>query len=197
MNEPARKLPSFMTVDEFTAWPGDGQGGKYELVDGELRMMSPASTTHNRIQSNLDRRIGNHLDGLGGRCSILVEPAVEIRVRANVNRRVPDLGVTCAPDAPGQIDLPDPILLIEILSPGNKPETWSNIWAYTTIPSVREILIVSSTRIFAQVLRRDSAGAWPREPIPVEADGVLKLESIDLALPLGDAYRGTYLEPVA
>lgn len=191
MNEPLRKLPDTMTAEEFKAWPGDGAGGKYELVDGELRMMSPATTTHGTMQANLSRLIGNHL--LGGRCRVLSEPAVEIRVRADVNRRVPDLGVTCTPDQRGEVELPDPILLVEIMSPGNKADTWSNVWAYTTIPTVREILIVSSTRIFAQLLRRGPDESWPKEAAEIAADGALALETIALTLPLKDAYAGTYL----
>jgi hypothetical protein len=30
----------------------------------------------------------------------------------------------------------DPVRLAEILSPGNEAETWRNVWAYTTIPTV-------------------------------------------------------------
>jgi Uma2 family endonuclease len=57
-----------------------------------------------------------------------------------------------------------PVLIIEILSPSNWPETWTNVWAYTTIPSVREILIVHSTKIGVELLRRDAAGHWPEHP---------------------------------
>ena len=40
----------------------------------------------------------------------------------------------------------DPILLIELLSPGNAKDTRDNVWAYTTISSVREIVIVHTAR---------------------------------------------------
>ena len=60
--------------------------------------------------------------------------------------------------------VPDPVLLIEILSPSNEAQTRANIWAYTTIPSVREILAVHSTRIEAELLRRNPDGSWPEEP---------------------------------
>ena len=47
----------------------------------------------------------------------------------------------------------EPVLLVAILSPSNEAETRANIWAYTTIPSVQELLIVHSTRIEAELLR--------------------------------------------
>ena len=183
-----------MTVDEFIAW-GDGEGGKYQLVDGEVRAMSPASTTHGTIQADLAKWLSNHLDVPGGRCRVLTEPAVQTRIRAKKNMRVPDLGVTCTADAAGQIALPDPLLLIEIMSPGNQKDTWDNVWAYATIPSVREILIVQSTRIEAQLLRRQADGSWPQEPDLILLDGILGLSSIDFSVPLSQVYAKTYLAP--
>jgi Uma2 family endonuclease len=127
------------------------------------------------------------------RCRIVSEPAIATRVRANVNLRVPDLGVTCTPDALGQQTLPDPLLLIEILSPGNASSTWDNVWSYTTIPSVREIVVVHSTRIMAEVLRRDAEGNWPEQPEEVGPGDSLRLDSVGFACPMTDIYAQTHL----
>jgi Uma2 family endonuclease len=186
-----------MTVDEFIAW--DNARGrkhpKYELVDGEARAMAPASNTHGIIQANLAREIGVHLNAPGSKCKVLTEPAVETRISASRNMRIPDLAVNCSPDVAGEIALADPILLIEITSPGNKKDTWSNVWAYTTIPSVKEIVIVESTRIEALLLRRQADGSWPADPEMIGADATLTLTSIDMGLPLVSIYRKTHLAP--
>ena len=55
--------------------------------------------------------------------------------------------------------------MVEILSPTNKTETWTNVWAYTTIPTVKEILILHSVRIRAELLRRDDQNQWPERPL--------------------------------
>ena len=102
-------------------------------------------------------------------------------------------GVTCQPDAPGQIVLPDPVLLVEILSAGNEAETRANVWAYATIPSVHEILIVHSTQVAAELLRRQPDANWPKEPEDIGPGGVLRLEGIDLTCPLTDLYTRTHL----
>lgn len=188
-----RPVPETMTAADFLAWPGDGTGRKYQLVDGELRAMAPASGTHGTIQLQLGRLIGNHLDSGGGRCRPVAAPGVLVRVRADSNVRVPDLGVTCAPDAPGQQTLPDPILLIEILSPGNAADTWDNVWAYTTIPTVREIVVVHSTRVMAEVLRRGTDGHWPEQPADVGSDGRLRLDTIAFDCSLREVYAQTHL----
>jgi len=54
-----------MTADELLAMPNDGN--RYELLRGELRMMSPAGGRHGRIALKLARRIANFAEehGLG------------------------------------------------------------------------------------------------------------------------------------
>lgn len=48
------------TADELLAMPDDGK--RYELVQGELRMMSPAGARHGRIAQKLLRRLGNQVE---------------------------------------------------------------------------------------------------------------------------------------
>ena len=62
-----------------------------------------------------------------------------------------------------------------------------------TIPSVREIVVVHSTRVLAGVLRRGVDGYWPEEPEQIGADAMLRLESIGVAFPLREAYAQTHL----
>ena len=193
MQDVLDRLPSAMTVAEFLDWPGDGTGRKFQLVDGELRAMSPGSATHGTIQMTLGRLIGNALVAAGGQCRVVAEPGIATHIRAQANLRVPDLGISSIADAPGQRTLPDPIVLVEILSPGNAKDTWDNVWAYTTIPSVREIAVVHSARVLAEVLRRGADGHWPEDPAQVDRDGTLRLDSIDFACPMRDVYAQTHL----
>ena len=183
------KSPPGMTVAEFLDWDsGDGTGALWQLRDGEPEMMAPASDAHGMIQSELASLIRNHLADRNSPCRVGVTPGVVPRVRSTRNFLVPDLGVTCAPPAGGPTML-DPVVLIEILSPSNARETRANVWAYTSIPSVTEIVLVSSTSIAAEVLRRQSDASWPGEPQYIEAEGELVLESIGFRIPLRAAYR--------
>jgi Uma2 family endonuclease len=122
-----------------------------------------------------------------------VAPGVLPQLLSAHNVRVPDLAVTCSPLLPGQATLPDPVLLIEILSPSNQAETWSNVWAYTSIPSVREILVLHSTRVGAELLRRTPEGAWPERTEEVADGSELSLPSIGFRLSLTELYRRTGL----
>jgi Uma2 family endonuclease len=186
--------PAHMTLTEFLDWnPEDPSGGRWQLIDGEPSAMAPGTETHAALQGEIGRQIGNHLFERGSKCRLLSQPGIVPRIRANRNFRIPDLAVTCAPPALGLM-VPDPILLIEILSPSNEAQTRSNIWAYTTIPSVREILAVHSTRIEAELLRRNADGTWPEEPEILTAAGDrLTLQAIDFTTSLGTFYRTTAL----
>jgi Uma2 family endonuclease len=183
-----KPLPG-MTVAEFLDRDsGDRTGALWQLRDGEPEMMAPASDAHGTIQSELARLIGNHLADRNSPCRVSVTPGVVPRVRSTRNLLVPDLGATCAPPVGGPTML-DPVVLIEILSPSNARETQANVWAYTSIPSVTEIVLVSSTSIAAEVLRRQSDASWPGEPQYIDAEGELVLESIGFRIPLRAAYR--------
>jgi Uma2 family endonuclease len=94
---------------------------------------------------------------------------------------------------PGQQVWPDPILLIEILSPGNSADTWENVWSYCTIPSVREIAIVHSTRVLVELLRCGPDGHWPEETEKIGPGGPLSFECIGFNCPLSEVYAETPL----
>jgi len=68
-------------------------------------------------------------------------------------------------------------------------KTRANVRGYLTIPTVAEIVVLRSTAIAAEILRRGPDGAWPPQPDIVDADGELRLDSIGFAAPLRSAYR--------
>ena len=186
----ALKLPSrHMTVTEFLAWdPGDRTGALWQLRDGEPERMAPASDAHGTIQAELAYLLTAHLRDRASACRVVVAPGVIPRVRSAENCLIPDLGITCTPPS-GAKTLPDPVVLIEILSPSNEAETRANVWAYTTIPTVAEIVLLRSSAVVAEVLRRRPDGTWPEQADMIGAEGELRLDSIGFAAPLRAAYR--------
>ncbi len=151
----ALKIPVRMTVAEFLAWDAPGPQ-LWQLVDGEPQAMAPASVTHGAIQAELGRLIANHLEERGLPCRVVTTPGVIPRVQAEINFRIPDVAVTCASYASEDAALTTPVLVVEILSPNNQAETWANVWTYTSIPSVREILVLRTAIIGADLLRRNT-----------------------------------------
>lgn len=178
-----------MSVAEFLIWDsGDRSGRPWQLIDGVPQAMSPTALPHGAILAELGRLLGNHLAAGERECRVIVEPGVVPRVRASSNVRIPDLAVVCGLASTEHL-LADPMLLIEILSPSNAHETYANVWTYTTIPSVQEILIISSTRRRGEILRRQPDGNWPEIFDTIDAGTVCRLDSIGFSFDLNTIYR--------
>ncbi len=187
----ALKIPDPMSLTEFLAWEAP-DAARWQLVDGTPCAVAPASPIHAAVQNELGRLLGNHLAARGGPCRVYSTPGVLPGRKAHNNFRIPDIGVSSTLLIPGEPAIPDPVLLVEILSPTNQLETWTNVWAYTTIPTVLEVLVVRTAAIGAQLLRRNADGTWPEIPLSVD-DGDLVLNSIEFRVRLADLYAGTWL----
>jgi Uma2 family endonuclease len=170
------KVPVWMSVEEFLNWDSH-DALKYELVDGEPHAMAPANRTHGMSSGPVGHADQQPSGSRRARLQLGCRTRVVPRLLPDHNVRVPDLAVTCAPYQTEEAVLTDPVLLIEILSPSNQAKTWTNVWAYTSIPSVREILILRADRIAAELLRRSPQGEWPERPV-ASTEGEVVLESI-------------------
>ena len=170
----AAQLLHLMTVAEFLAWnsPAGSDPDRWELRDGHPIAMAPSSPRHGAIAAQAARLLGNHLDG-HRRCRVVVEPGVRTPIGADDRL------------------MRDPVVLIEILSPSNPKDTWGNVWAYTTIPSVRELLVLHSMTRRAELLVRQADGSWPADPAVLLAagDDPVMLASIGFTASLAEFYR--------
>lgn len=92
--------------------------------------------------------------------------------------------------------LDDPVLVVKLLTPENHVETWGNIWACTSIPSVEEMPVLHMKRTGANLLRRGADGRRPRDPERLTGSDLV-LHSVGLHILLADLYRTTRLRTVA
>lgn len=176
-----------LTIDEFLAWKPDDDR-RYQLIDGVVRAMAPTRRAHGRLVAALSRFIGNHLAD-SARCAVETEPGITVP-DSDRTFFVADLAVSCAPHDPAEIATPDPILIAEILSPSTEAEDRRiKVPAYLRIPTLREIVLLAQDRPAVEVLRRRDGAEWLQDGVR-GLDGVLRLESIDLAFPLASLYRG-------
>ena len=190
----ARKLPALMSVAEFLQWPGDGTGRWYDLVDGVPRAHAAPSDLHGRMHATVSFLLTAHLRQQFPGCSVVIGGGVRPKLRANWNYRVPDITITCGQNKKGGHDVPDPVIIVELLSPSNKADTWDNVRNYTTVPSISEIVIIDTTRVYADVLVRNSLAHWPDNAVELTGGGTIRFPSINFEMQLDDAYRGTHLK---
>lgn len=188
MNQARRLSDYWMTAAQFMDWPGDGTGRSYQLVDGEPLAMAPPSQTHSRLQARLIYHLTSQLRAQGSNCEALIGPGVRPRPDMAHNVRVPDVAVTCFPNTSRFVD--QPVFIAEILSPSNVRETREAVRAVLAIPSLREVLVLGSEAITAELLLRGSDGDWPTEPTEFGPDDKLVLASLGISLAISELYEG-------
>ena len=178
----ASPAPRRMTVAEFLGWD-DGTDTRYELVHGQPVAMAPPVEDHGTIVMNLGRRIG---DRLVPPCRVLDQAGIALPGRDDAWYQA-DLAVTRAPPERGRRHVAEPVLIVEVLSPSTtQRDRGTKLPDYRDLPSVREILLVSSTERRVELWRRDGP-RWIVESLVGEAE--LRLEAIDAAIPLAAVYE--------
>ena len=183
MAEPAVRR---MTVDEFLRWE-DGTDTRYQLLDGAPVAMAPPAPRHGMLAVALGAEIRSALRSR--RPCIAQGEAGIARPEQEDTCYVADLAVTCDPPRPADRLIRDPILIVEILSPGTAGfDRQTKVPDYRRIASVQEILLIDSESLFAEVLRR-SGEQWVTEIVRGPA-GILSLSSVPLSISMAELYEG-------
>jgi Uma2 family endonuclease len=179
-------------LEQILAREGVGRLGRREPVNGTARPQPAASYTHSLIQATLALVIGSHLVARKSDYRVGVQAPVAPPFGSSASTRMPDLSVSCLPVGDGLVS-PDPVLIVEIVSRTNRDAVWESIRSCANIARVREILVVESERIGAQVFRRSELGDWSAQGRALAVGDDIALATIDLAFPLIAAYAGTPL----
>jgi Uma2 family endonuclease len=105
--------------------------------------------------------------------------------------RLPDVMVTCSErDKADPLTKRDPIILIEVLSPGTAMQDFGGkLDAYRRIDSLQAYLIVNPAEVWVRVYHRDAAGHWPPDQVYARLEDTIQLDAPGLALPLREVYR--------
>lgn len=178
-----------MTLAEFLGWD-DGTDTRYELIDGVPVAMAPPAVAHGRLAARLTARIDAALAAHPG-CYVQSEAGI-VRPERQDTFYVADLAVSCTAAEAGDQITPEPVLIVEILSPTTTAEDLrEKIPDYLRIPSVREVVALDSLRVFAQVMRRQGEH-WITE-IVQGREAVLSLSSVGLSVAMSDLYDGIAL----
>ena len=176
----------YMTLAEFLRWE-DGTDTRYELISGVPVAMAPPARPHGMLCA----RLGGTIDA-----ALRSRRPCGAQSKAGIARPdrddtffVADLAVTCTPYERGEQLVKDPILIVEILSPGTeRHDRQVKVPAYRDIASVDEILLIDSESIYAEILRREG-GPWYSELVRGR-DAVLRLSSVGLQVAMAELYEG-------
>ena len=183
MAEPAARR---MTLEEFLAWD-DGTDTLYELDEGFPVAMAPPAEAHRILAVRLASRIDAALTDRRP-CNAQIDAGVTRPDRAD-SYYIADIAVTCQANEPRQQAIREPILLVEILSPGTERHNRrTKLVIYRQIARVQEILLIDSETYYAELHRRQNAH-WITELLRGR-DASIALNSVGLGIPLSELYEG-------
>ena len=175
-----------MTLAEFLRWE-DGTDTRYELLAGQPVAMAPPAPPHGFLAARLCARIEGALQSRRP-CMVQIEAGIA-RPDRDDTCYVADLAVTCKSPRSGEQLISDPILIVEVLSPTTGlHDRHTKVADYRRIASVEEILLIDSTSIFAEVLRREG-DRWITEIVRGPL-ATLSLVSIGLTATMSELYEG-------
>ena len=168
----------------------DERSMKLEFLDGQIFAMSGGTPDHARVTANVTTLLAT---ALRGKPRTVYSP--DLRVRSKVTGLATYADVTVIsdqveldPDDPKKHTALNPVVLVEVLSPSTEEyDRGSKLDHYETIPSLHEIVLVSSDRREVEVVRRESSGTWSRHV--ASGDESATIAALGCELPLAEVYR--------
>jgi Uma2 family endonuclease len=186
MNQPQQKPK--MSPEEYLEFERASKI-KHEYFDGEIFAMTGAGVNHNRISSNINYSLRNHLNDRP--CDVFLND-MRVKVQKIDKYVYPDVVVVC-----GDLELEDqefdtllnPIVIIEILSNSTEIYDRGKKFAhYRLISSLQEYILVSQYHCQVEQFVRGDDGVWRLFEPYTEMNESFKIEAVDCELPLFDIY---------
>jgi len=188
-----------LTMEEYLQWEKTQQE-KHEYYRGEIftmeghgdaLAMSGASHRHNKLFSNLFIGLGILLKGKS--CQPYGSD-MRIHIPENTLYTYPDITIICNDFISSDLDedtVVQPTVIIEILSPSTKNyDRGEKFTLYRDIPALREYILVDTGSVRIEAFRINDRGYWELEEYKSD-EGILRISSVDVSLPVADIYEGT------
>jgi Uma2 family endonuclease len=168
---------------------------KSEFFDGEMFAMSGGTRSHSLIASNLNRAIGNQLEG--SPCVVYTSD-MRVKVQPDGLYTYPDLSVACGGEEFAD-DLNDtllnPVVIVGILSESREAYDRGKKFAlYRQIPSLREYLLVSQHRPLVEQFIRQDNGEWLLRVVS-GLETKLSLSSVVITIEMAKVYSNVRFVP--
>ena len=156
---------------------------KHEYLAGEVVAMGGASARHGLIAGALFAALLSHARRKG--CQLfMADMKVRVEQMGETYFYYPDLLLSCDPQDRETYYRRNPCLIVEVLSPSTERiDRREKLFAYRSIPGLREYVLVDPDQRKVEVYRSASGGT--HEVITV---GSVRLDCIDAAIALDEIY---------
>ena len=174
-----------MTVDEFLAW-AEGRPGRYELYAGMVYAMTPERARHAEVKFAVQTALLEGIRRAGLRCYMLPD-GMTVRVDRHTAHE-PDALVYCGSKlVPTAIEVPDPVIVVEVLSPSTRHiDASAKLGGYFSLASVKHYLIIHPEEDYIVHHARGDADAIVTK---IVRSGRLELDPPGIELPLDDVFH--------
>jgi Uma2 family endonuclease len=177
----ALQPPPPATLAEFLDWERS-QAVRYEWDGVQPVAMVGGSFAHTEIATRLSDLLRAALRG--GPCTV-VRADLKVLTERGTRARYPDLVVTCAPIRPGDGAMPEPLLVVEVLSETTAAaDRGAKRAEYAALPSLARYVMLAQDEALALVCER--ANGFEERAVR----DVLDLPELDLSIPLAPLYEG-------
>jgi Uma2 family endonuclease len=172
-----------MKVPEFLAWAEAQPQGRYELVNGEVVVMSPEQVRHNLVKLAVARALGDAVKRANLPCTVFTD-GVGVVINENTVRE-PDASVQCG----GELNLDSmtldaPLIVVEVASPSSeRQDTNAKLVEYFSVKSIRHYLVVLPEQAVVVHYRRKDGGAIDTR---IGREGAIDLTPPGMSVPVAD-----------
>jgi Uma2 family endonuclease len=133
-----------MDVDAFLAW-SEGRDGRWELRDGRPTLMAPERAIHALTKFAAQRGLDDAVREAGVACRMFPD-GMTVRINSRTAFE-PDALIVCPSPAPDAVELSDPVVVLEVLSPSTAAvDHGLKLDGYFSLPSVQHYLILDPDR---------------------------------------------------
>ncbi len=174
-------LPKPWTVEDFLAWEAR-QIERHELVDGVVVAMGGGTLAHATIRDNVTGLLRAALRGTP--CRAFSET---VKIVTAIQSTYPDIVVTCAPVTLTDDRVPEPRVIVEVLSRSTADRDRGAKWVgYQELPSLAHYVLIAQDERRIDCFTRTGEG-WLLTVIRAP-DADLSLSAIAVRLPLDAIY---------
>jgi Uma2 family endonuclease len=163
MGRQAKTTPVLLNREEYRRWTEAKPRGRSERVAGEVMAMAAERAAHVRAKARAWRALDRAVRAAGLSCEAMAD-GMTVEVGDDTDYE-PDALVNCgAPIGDEDIAAPNPIIVVEVLSPPTRSlDTGAKLADYFLVPSIQHYLIVrTNRRSVVHHQRRDDGGIETR-----------------------------------
>ena len=163
---------------------------RHEYLAGEIYAMTGAKINHNCITMNVAILLGIALKGKPCR-AFGPDMKIKVQSKAGIRFYYPDVSVVCESNDGSELFQDKPVVIVEVLSDSTRRiDLLEKVDAYLSIDSLQHYVIVEQDFVGVTVYSRDKEQFTQRNYAKLEDR--IKLEGIELALPLTDVYEDVF-----